>query len=931
MISIFLTQQLAKPSHRRLVYYFCSGERHDATTVLRGLIWQLIDMYRDLAAQVLPLMEPPERRKGTLTSGETLWNLFESLVCSIGDKRLHVVIDGLDECNNQSGRWLASRLARYGRRDGRGNMSVIVLSRHMSALEMSTTIRLDPDHNAFVSADVKAYIKTRVEDLSLQLQFTEQQKDHIVNRLLRKSEGTFLWVGFVMAELFMEDTISDVMTAIEDIPAGLPAFYARMLKGIKLVHKELSMRLLAWLITTFQRPTVETLIDVLRCPTQEGLSQRQATLDYIRHCAPMLVLQEKGVDFVHQSAKDCLLRSTTVLGPELEAFHVNINRAHLYAASRCLEALSEQTYLQHYALLNWPKHAKTLGHLTTELLEQHWLFFGEKSGVRDRWWRKYSHHFRGIPENPPPRLHIACFLGFEAWIKTMLTEEEALTSSWTDQLHMSCPNGWSTLRYAAESGSDATMALLLCKGPPDLWWDAVHELWFHRVNVAEYEKVVRHLLLRGANPRRSILNAIEGGDSVSVRVLTKQHDPDHRMTTSELNGWLAVAQALRHIEVMEALVHSGADPLHPILKVVEAGNAHSVRILMECGLEHNVTTVELTAWSLMAWSLEHIAVAEVLLQRGANSDAIKCVGQSLLRFVVSDNHLSMFRALLASDTDINHTDDAGKTPLYHAVATGNLKMTKILLHNGADPNFRGCCTSLPLHRAVSEGNLIMTQLLLARSADVDLTDGVGMTPLHLAVARGDRDMTELLLDGGASPDLADGGTFTPLHRAVSTNDLLVTDVLLNGNANPNLTDWTGATPLHDAAMFGRLALVRTLLAGGADRNRLNGQGETARIIAARWSYPKILRQLLADGTTTMSRQEQGSTLYQTVDSDELEILAHIMEKGSSTLGISAYESRSMLTPSHNSASDEMLSDSDRHERFAQRTHRALTKALYPII
>jgi hypothetical protein len=144
MMSIFLTQQLSVVFRRRFLYYFCSSERPDATTVLRGLIWQLIDIHRGLTSHVLPYMDAPDRRSATLSSSETLWNMFRLLVSKVEGGRVHVLIDGLDECNDRSGRWLAAKLAKFGRETAQINMSVVVLSRQISALASSSTIRLDP-------------------------------------------------------------------------------------------------------------------------------------------------------------------------------------------------------------------------------------------------------------------------------------------------------------------------------------------------------------------------------------------------------------------------------------------------------------------------------------------------------------------------------------------------------------------------------------------------------------------------------------------------------------------------------------------------------------------------------------------------------------------------------------------------------------------
>jgi hypothetical protein len=133
MMSIFLTQHLSAIFRRRSVFYFCSSERNDATTALRGLIWQLTDAHQELTSHVLPHMDPSDRRKATLSSGETLWNLFRQLVQKVESGRVYVLLDGLDECNDRSGQWLALKIARLGREPQKSNMSILVLSRQIRA------------------------------------------------------------------------------------------------------------------------------------------------------------------------------------------------------------------------------------------------------------------------------------------------------------------------------------------------------------------------------------------------------------------------------------------------------------------------------------------------------------------------------------------------------------------------------------------------------------------------------------------------------------------------------------------------------------------------------------------------------------------------------------------------------------------------------
>jgi ankyrin repeat protein len=716
MMSIFLTQHLSAIFRRRSVFYFCSSERNDATTALRGLIWQLTDAHQELTSHVLPHMDPSDRRKATLPSGETLWNLFRQLVQKVESGRVYVLLDGLDECNDRSGQWLALKIARLGREPQKSNMSILVLSRQIRAFMKSNTIRLDPDHDNFVSADVETYIRLRLEDLSQQLEFTEEQRERMVHTLVMKSKGTFLWVSFVMEELFTKDTISEVIVALEDVPAGLPASYARMLQSIKETHREISIRLLTWVAVAFRRPTIETLVDVLRCPTPEGISQRQATLDHVRHCAPMLVVQDEGIEFIHQSAKDCLLLDQRDTNHSLAAFQTEKQSANLYATQRCLQALSDGTYLQYYALLNWPKHARSLGgHLLT-LVEREAAFFETRSVARDSWWRKYSYNFHGVPNEPPPRLHVACFLGLETLVQFILRELEASCINMNERRAEKGCSGWSPLDYAAENGHQVFERILLNSGPPDDWWDAVHTSFDRRSNLDEYVARVELLLSRGADPN----------------------------TRDQSGRWpLQYAMMKKQNTVVQLLMARGArdDPT-----VWQKGNP----LLLQDAITTGST-----------------ALVQFILTHGAHtytpdSDEMTPLEYAMIRKPYDPE---LTRLILEHGAKVNVRSARGLTPLHLAAMKGDDSMIRLLCKSGMNINTRDKSRKTALHTATLQKHSGTMKLLIDGGAELDAQDHDGKTALHFACAKGGLELVELLLDNGANPLVKDHTGTTVLRTS----------------------------------------------------------------------------------------------------------------------------------------------------------------------
>jgi hypothetical protein len=53
------------------------------------------------------------------------------------------------------------------------------------------------------------------------------------NLLLERSEGTFLWIGFITNELSQRKTCTEALEALHAVPKGLPANYSQMLLKIE--------------------------------------------------------------------------------------------------------------------------------------------------------------------------------------------------------------------------------------------------------------------------------------------------------------------------------------------------------------------------------------------------------------------------------------------------------------------------------------------------------------------------------------------------------------------------------------------------------------------------------------------------------------------------------------------------------------------------
>ena len=113
MLSVFLTQEFERrrqipeqPENNAVVlYYFVDSredKKNDATAVLRGLIYLLLRERQELMDYLLPEFEAQKDGLFGLKSIEALWRIFESMVLDASTGPVYCVIDGLDECTEDS-------------------------------------------------------------------------------------------------------------------------------------------------------------------------------------------------------------------------------------------------------------------------------------------------------------------------------------------------------------------------------------------------------------------------------------------------------------------------------------------------------------------------------------------------------------------------------------------------------------------------------------------------------------------------------------------------------------------------------------------------------------------------------------------------------------------------------------------------------------
>lgn len=165
-----------------------------------------------------------------LSTPGNLWEIFAKVVQSSELGRMQCLIDGLDEFDDESSRWMASQFTEFSSQETHSDLHIVILSRHMSSCKHIKQLYLDTNNAQIVSDDIEKFASVKMKELSQRLDLTTSFCSRIQSQLLWKARGTFLWIGYAMIELRSKRTSLEVEEAVKELPTALPALHGRMLR-----------------------------------------------------------------------------------------------------------------------------------------------------------------------------------------------------------------------------------------------------------------------------------------------------------------------------------------------------------------------------------------------------------------------------------------------------------------------------------------------------------------------------------------------------------------------------------------------------------------------------------------------------------------------------------------------------------------------------
>ncbi|WP_020537731.1 ankyrin repeat domain-containing protein [Lewinella cohaerens] len=334
----------------------------------------------------------------------------------------------------------------------------------------------------------------------------------------------------------------------------------------------------------------------------------------------------------------------------------------------------------------------------------------------------------------------------------------------------------------------------------------------------------------------------------------QKHSPEFRKSPNILHQAVQANAAL----ITQFLLDEDIDPnqlddqqLSPLHYAVQQNNSEILAVLLAAGAAVDIPSGgELGATPLMwACAKEDAKVARLLLQNGANLNAIDRQGDPVINWAAYYGHPEVLKLLVEKGVDVSVQSkhgDAGDVLLrlwhsdslleiFHSTSIYQSPGAEVeaifsqtthkdllpldkLLQSGDFADSRDGFGNGLIHRAASLGQVDLLELLLKHGANLNLLNRVGQSALCIAAKNGDDATVKQLLTAGADVNATDTlYALSALIGGVVGGDTSLVKILIEAGAQLDHQEYVNqATALHWAIFYQNEAMALLLLQAGAN-------------------------------------------------------------------------------------------------------------------
>ncbi|VDK73322.1 unnamed protein product [Litomosoides sigmodontis] len=317
-------------------------------------------------------------------------------------------------------------------------------------------------------------------------------------------------------------------------------------------------------------------------------------------------------------------------------------------------------------------------------------------------------------------------------------------------------------------------------------------------------------------------------------------------------------------------------------ELLEAARNGDEKILLSCLTSYNVnchaTAGRKSTPLHLACGYNQVRAVKILLEKGADVQAVDIGGLVPLHNASSFGHLEVVNLLLEAGADAQAEDLWKFTPLHESASKGRLEVVKLLVANGADPTHKIGNTKSPIEYITDEddrkqvlheydgykiymaaqiGDILMLKNLLNNRDPNYVHPCLKETPLH-AVAGSTHQrrkiIAEMLLKNGCPTNALNRDGFSALHIATKMCSYDVLEALINCGVSISELSSRGQTALHIAAEKGDFDLCKQLLNYGLPTDLKDNEQKTAADVAGNIKIRNLINRWNLEKTNIMERR-----------------------------------------------------------------------------
>ena len=538
----------------------------------------------------------------------------------------------------------------------------------------------------------------------------EQLRSKIVETLLSKADGMFLWVDLQADNLSTKPTVTHLRGALKQLVHGIDQVFERSLERIRGRPDEvrqIAVNRLQW-ARFAQRPLhIEEMREAVAI--EEGLAHLSTDdmvpgAKLISYCADLVLLDQNDyVQMLHASLKQ-VLQGNWVENPLLKDLASPIAQyPERHLADCCLS----------YLLLD-----------NFDLADEIITSQGIQDLIQAHPFLPYAAKFWAV--------HVRSVAGGAQLFK------EKIIKLITDRRRMNL------LLVGAELHDNPRSILSIVQDRNPLHFVAEHglqELFAHFQEDMESMSVARDSM--GLKPLDLALKS--GYHAATLDMLkieqqmkrwqTKQDSGLCRLHLAIEYGWQDVVDAMLTLRATLFDVDDrGMAPLH-VASSGECGRG-IFQTLLEAGADvEQVTTKDHNTSLMLAAEAGSLESVNLLLKHGASAHSSNKFGQTALHFACRNGKLATVKAIIeASDAPrslVNTAEDEGETPLFEATWCGYAEVVECLLRYGASARHTNNAGQTVFHVAAGRVQKAIFIRLLQHDADFACRDAYGWDPLDI--------------------------------------------------------------------------------------------------------------------------------------------------------------------------------------------------------